>query len=106
VGAWSGRGNRQTESFDVTSGSLRFVWETRDELEPGAGYLRVSLHSSISGRVTEGVIDVSGEGADTVQIASEPRVAYLLIESARIDWTLSLEEGVRDASAAGRPPDD
>jgi hypothetical protein len=56
--------------------------------------------------VTEGVIDVSGEGADTVQIASEPRVAYLLIESARIDWTLSLEEGVRDASAAGRPPDD
>ena len=29
LGAWSGSGDRQTESFDVTSGALRLSWGSR-----------------------------------------------------------------------------
>jgi hypothetical protein len=93
LGTWSGHGDRQTESFDVTSGSLRLTWEATGD--PGEGHLRVALHSSISGRPLESVVEASGPGADTVHLAAEPRVAYLLIEADRVDWRLTLEEGMR-----------
>ena len=50
LGTWSGRGDRQTDSFDVTTGALRIHWETSHETTPGAGRFKVSLHSAISGR--------------------------------------------------------
>jgi len=87
LGSWSGRGDRQTESFDVTSGSLRLLWRSE-------GRLRVTLHSSISGRPLETIVDVEGAAADTVPFAAEPRVAYLLIEADQAGWSLTLEEGV------------
>ena len=55
----------------------------------------MTLHSAISGRPLETVVEASGPGADTVHLAAEPRVAYLLIESDRADWLLTLEEGRR-----------
>jgi len=88
LGAWSDRGDRQTESFDVTTGSLRLVWQSE-------GRLRVTLHSSISGRPLDTVVDVAGAAADTARFAAEPRVAYLLIEADQAGWSLTLEEGVR-----------
>ena len=97
LGTWSGSGDRQTESFDVTSGSLRLVWEASSGSGAGEGHLRVALHSSISGRVIETIVEASGAGTDTVHLAAEPRVAYLLIESEGVGWRLTLEEGVRDA---------
>jgi len=94
LGTWSGGGSRQTESFDVSSGALRLAWEATDEAESGAGHLRVSLHSAISGRVVAEVVDAAGSASDTAYFASEPRVAYLLIESDRVGWRLTLEEGL------------
>jgi len=96
LGTWSGSGDRQTESFDVTSGSLRLVWEASGG-SAGERHLRVALHSSISGRVIETIVEASGAGTDTVHLAAEPRVAYLLIESEGVGWRLTLEEGVREA---------
>jgi hypothetical protein len=95
LGSWSGRGSRQTESFDVITGSLQLVWQTMNESSAGAGSLRVVLHSSISGRPLQTVLDTTGTGADTVYVADEPRVSYLLIESEGIDWRVTLEERVR-----------
>jgi hypothetical protein len=94
LGAWSGRGGRQTESFDITSGALRVSWKTSSDAPDTRGAFRVELHSAISGRPLETVVDVEGVGADTVRVAASPRVAYLLIESDDVDWTITLEEGV------------
>jgi hypothetical protein len=55
----------------------------------------VALHSSISGRPLQTVLDTTGTGTDTVYVADEPRVSYLEIESEGIDWRLTLEERVR-----------
>jgi hypothetical protein len=95
LGAWTGSGDRQTESFDVTTGTLKLAWETSNERAPGAGRLRVSLHSSISGRPLQTIVDTIGTGMDSAYVADEPRVSYLLVESDGVDWRLRLEEAVR-----------
>ena len=92
LGTWAGRGSRQTESFDVTTGAMRLRWETRAGGAPG--HFRVSLHSSISGRPLQVVVDQTGTGSNTAYVEDEPRVSYLVIESENLDWTATLEEAV------------
>lgn|GEM_PF-691275 len=95
LGSWSDRGNRQTESFDVTTGALRVAWETLDQSKANTpGWLRVSLHSSISGRPLQTIINTQGSGSDTTLVAAGPRVAFLRIESEDVRWKITLEEGV------------
>jgi len=93
LGTWSGQGNRQTDSFDVTTGALQLRWEAR-ETAPGAGRLAVSLHSAISGRPLQTVLDVRGGGAAVVYVEDEPRVSYLVVESAGVEWRLELLQRV------------
>jgi hypothetical protein len=95
LGTWTGTGDRQTESFDVRTGTLKLVWETFDERAPGAGRLRIELHSAISGRPLQTVVDTLGVGLDSVYVADEPRVSYLVIASEGVGWRVRLEEGVR-----------
>jgi hypothetical protein len=95
LGSWTGSGDRQTESFDVRTGTLKLVWETTDERGPGAGRLHVELHSAISGRPLQTIVDTVGVGVDSAFVADEPRVSYLVIESEGVDWRVRLEEGVR-----------
>ena len=122
LGDWTGRGDRQTESFEIASGALRLPWSARsgegprgedpqgedpqredpESGRPEEGALRVSLHSAISGRLLETVVDHVGAGADTARFTAGPRVAYLLVESSGVDWRLRLEEAVAARSEA--PP--
>ena len=94
VGSWSGRANVQTDSFTVETGALRLRWEARSKGPPGAGSFKVSLHSAISGRLLQIAVDRRGSGQDVTYIEDEPRVSYLVVESADLEWTLSLEEAV------------
>jgi hypothetical protein len=95
LGTWSGHGDSQTESFNVETGALRLRWETSNENPPGEGRFRVSLHSAISGRPLQTVVDDTGTGKDTSFLQDDPRVSYLVIESRNVDWTATLEEVVR-----------
>jgi hypothetical protein len=94
VGAWSGDGSRQTESFDVTTGSLRMRWEVRPT---GSGPARVTvwLHSAISGRPLQLLLDQSGAGSGTAFAADDPRVSYLLVDAVNAAWSIRLDEGTR-----------
>jgi hypothetical protein len=94
LGVWSGRGNRQTESFEVTTGALRVIWQTRGERSPDEGRFRVSLHSAISGRSLQTIVDVRGAGGSTVNFEDDPRTSYLEIESQNLEWSVRLEEVV------------
>ncbi len=105
LGTWSGSGDRQTESFDVTTGSMRLTWETLQEGAPDTAHFRVSLHSAISGRPLQTIVDTQGPGADTVDLAANPRVAYLLIESEQIRWRITLQEAVPGSPVNGSARD-
>jgi len=97
VGSWSGHGNRQTDSFSVETGSLKVSWEAKKPPATG-GAFKVTLHSAISGRPLQVVVDSHGPGRDTLYIGDEPRVSYLVIQ-ADLDWELSLDEAVPATSA-------
>ena len=94
VGTWSGHGNEQTDSFNIESGQFRVKWETRNEMPPGAGTFRVVAHSGVSGRPIAPVVEHSGVGRNTAYVSDEPRPYFLVIESANVDWSVTVQEGV------------
>ena len=105
LGVWSGSGDRQTESFDVTTGSMRLTWEALQEGARGTSHFRVSLHSAISGRPLQTIVDTQEAGAGTVDLGANPRVAYLLIESDQIRWSVTLQEAVPGSPVSGSARD-
>ena len=94
VASWSGRGNSTLETFPIGAGRLRIYWETRNESAPGAGRFHVKLHSADSGRVLEEVVSMTGRGGDSREILDDHQRFYLSVESADVDWTLRVEEGI------------
>jgi hypothetical protein len=60
----------------------------------------VTLHSAISGRPRQDVVDHDGgAGSGTAHISDDPRVSYLMIEADGVDWTATLDEGVVRAAS-------
>jgi hypothetical protein len=104
VGSWSGRGDKQTETFTSDSGGFRVRWATTNEARPAAGRLRVVFRSGDSGREIIEAIDAHGAGGGTEEVAAEkPRWYYLTIESADVDWTVSVDERI-DGTAPAKSP--
>jgi len=102
VGSWAGRGDKQTESFTSDTGGFRVRWATKNETTPGAGTLKVILRSGDSGREIVEAVDIRGVGSDVEIIAAErPRWYYLTIDSANVDWTVSVDERI-DAQRVSR----
>jgi hypothetical protein len=93
AGSWSGRGDVETNSFPSSSGYLRFTWETSNETKPGEGRFKLSLGSSISGRVIQVVVDSKGVGRDVAYVSEEARTFYIKVESAHEDWKVIVDEG-------------
>lgn len=92
VGSWSGRGNLQTESFTSDTGGFRVRWQTRNESRPGAGRLKVTFRSGDSGRPIIEAVDVRGVGEDSEEVADNVRWYFLTIESADVEWRVSVDE--------------
>lgn len=94
LGEWSGRGNAQTESFIGLTGALRMHWRTKNESPKGAGTFRLILQSAISGRTLQEIVDEKGLGQGTVYAADDPRMFYMSVESANLDWSFTVEEAL------------
>jgi hypothetical protein len=92
LGSWSGRGNAQTESFVGLTGSLRFHWRTTEENPKGQGRFKLILQSAISGRALQEPVDEQGPGEGTAYAADDPRVFHVVVESANLDWSFTVEE--------------
>ena len=100
--SFSGRGDDQTQSFDMDSGVWRIKWSATHEDEPGTGRLRITVHSAVSGRPLSVAVDHQGPGKDVAYVSEEPRLFHLVIESAHVDWTASVEEAVTGEVAGSR----
>ena len=93
VGSWSGRGDKQTETFTSDTGGFRVHWETAQESPAGAGRLKVIFRSGDSGREIIEAIDAHGTGSGLEEVAADrPRWFYITIESASVDWSVSVDE--------------
>ena len=92
VVSFSGRGDSQSEAFNIDSGQWRIRWETKNEDSPGAGRFKVTAHSSVSGRPIAQAVDFKGVGKNFALINEDPRFYFLVIESAGVDWSIAAEQ--------------
>lgn len=94
LGTWSGRGNRQTESFTSDTGTLRVKWEAT--ALPGAKSPSFGLeaHSAISGRLLQTVVDAGEPGSGVGYVQQDPHVFYMVVEAAGVNWTFTVEEAI------------
>jgi hypothetical protein len=69
-------------------------WRTKNEVPQGAGTFRLILHSAISGRDLQELVDEKGPGEGTAYAADDPRVFYITVESANLDWSFTVEEAL------------
>ena len=99
LGTFSGRGDH-TIGVVSESGHLRISWATRNEEPAGTGTFRLALHSGVSGRPIELIIDQRGEVHGTRDVTDDPRPYNLMVDSQNLDWTVTVEEIV---SARVRP---
>jgi hypothetical protein len=72
---------------------MRLRWQTTREKSPGAGRLTVTLHSAVSGRPLQTIVDAYGVAEATVNVADEPRWCYFAIEATNVEWQMTLEQG-------------
>lgn len=93
VGHWAGGGSRQTESFEVSAFALRLRWQTTSETSPGASHFTVTLHSAVSGRPLQTLVDERGVTSGSVDVNDEPRLAHLVFDAQGVTWTATLEQG-------------
>ena len=103
MGSWSGRGNTQTETFTSDTGGFRVTWATKNETVPGAGTLKVVFRSGDSGREIIDAVNEPhvGSDSDITEVSAErPRWYYLTIDSAEVDWTVTVDERI-DARVRG-----
>ena len=94
IGKWSGRGDTQTESFNIESTQWRIKWETRGAASPGGGSFHVVVHSAVSGRPIQDAVQQQGSGHGIVYVTEDPRLYHLVIDSAGVDWSIAVEEAV------------
>jgi hypothetical protein len=94
LGSWSGRGLVQTGPFISDTGTLRLRWEARNEARPGAGTFKVTVHSDVSGRPLVVAVDQKGPGREAAYVYEDPRAFFIVVDSADLDWTLAVDEGI------------
>jgi hypothetical protein len=94
LGTWSGRGNKQTESFTSDTGTLRVTWEAT--ALPGTANPSFSLdaHSAISGRLLQTVVDKGEPGRGVGYVQQDPHVFYMVVEADGVNWTFTVEEAI------------
>ena len=91
AGRWQGTGN-QTIGFVSDSGRFEVSWETRNERPAGAGTFRLTVHSAVSGRPLQLLVDHRGEGRGRAAFADDPRPYNFMVESAGVEWAFWVEE--------------
>lgn len=93
LGTFTGRGS-QTIGVVSESGRLRITWRTANERPAGSGSFRLALHSGVSGRPIALIVDDRGEVTGTRDVEDDPRPYNLMVDSANLDWSFTVEEVV------------
>lgn len=94
LGAWSGTKSLQTESFTSDTGAFRIAWETRPGKAPEEGTFLLTLHSAISGRPLQVVVDHRGLGAATAYANDDPRIFFAVVDASNLEWSFTVDEAI------------
>jgi hypothetical protein len=101
IGTWQGTGHR-TIGFDSQSGRFRIQWETTPESGASDGTFRLTVHSGVSGRPLQEVVNHHGAGQGSLNFEDDPRLYQLLVESGGLQWSVTVDELVLAAPPTER----
>ena len=90
LGSWQGR-DSATLGFVSDSGRFTVKWEAKNESPAKSGRLHLTIHSAVSGRPLQEVVDFHGEGSGTYVYSDDPRSYNIMVDSANVDWSVSVE---------------
>ena len=71
---------------------MRIRWNTSKARE--GALFQLTIHSAISGRPMQTVVDQTADGEGTAYFSDDPRVFFAVVDSKNIDWTFTIEEPV------------
>jgi hypothetical protein len=91
VGSWEGTGDH-TIGFVSHSGKFRIRWSTRPEQGRPEGVFRLTVHSAVSGRPLQDVVEQRGAGEGTVNFEDDPRQYNLMVSSSGLLWSIVVDE--------------
>ena len=92
VGTWTGKNRLQTESWPSDTGAMRIRWRTTHGA-PDSNF-QLTIHSAISGRPMQVVVEQTGDGDGTAYFSDDPRVFFAVVDASHLDWTFTIEEPV------------
>ncbi len=90
AGSWEGSGDT-TIGFVSDTGRFRIHWQTRRASTSASGMFRLTVHSAVSGRPIEVVVDHRGDGSGQTDFADDPRPYNFMVESADVEWSFSVD---------------
>jgi len=93
VGSWEGTGDH-TIGFVSNSGKFRIRWVTRPEPGRPEGVFHLTVHSAVSGRPLQDVVEQRGAGEGTVNFEDDPRQYNLMVNSIDLVWSIVVDEVV------------
>jgi hypothetical protein len=95
MGTWEGSGS-QTLGLVSQSGKFRIRWATRPEPghDPAVGTFKLTVHSGVSGRPLQEIVDHRGPGAGTFNFEDDPRPFNLMVDSFGLIWSITVDETV------------
>lgn len=88
---WKGSGMKETEGFTTTVREWRITWSTSNEPFAGAGIFQIFVHKD-TGEMVSLAANVQGAKSDTSIVRAPAGRYYLKINSANVDWSVTLEE--------------
>lgn len=71
---------------------MRIRWRTSGAATDGT--FTLTIHSAISGRPMETVVDQKGNGDGTAYFSDDPRVFFAVVDAKHLDWTFTIDEPV------------
>ena len=95
MGAWEGSGS-QTLGLVSQSGKFRIRWQTRAEpgRDPADGTFTLTVHSGVSGRPLQEVVNHRGPGEGAYNFEDDPRPFNLMVDSDGLVWSITVDETV------------
>jgi hypothetical protein len=95
MASWEGTGS-QTLGLVSQSGKFRIHWQTRPEPDhdPATGSFKLTVHSGVSGRPLQEVVDQRGPGEGVYNFEDDPRPFNLMVDSAGLVWSITVDETV------------